>query len=254
MAITTLLAYQVERHRWRWPAGLAVLVTAFFLVIDFAFLGANLFKIADGGWVPLAMAAAILTMMLTWKQGRAILSDRVSAKTIPLAQFMGKLRSDTAERFASRVPGTAVYMSSTPDVAPLALMYNVKYNHIVHDFTVILTVRTDDTPFVPEAERVWLEPLGEGFWRLHGVYGFMEDPDVAKLLAQAEALNPSFRVDLRTATFFLGHETILSVPGPGMARWRERVFGLMARNAANATNFFNLPADRVVQLGAHIEI
>ncbi|MEW5847816.1 MAG: potassium transporter Kup [Myxococcota bacterium] len=254
MSITTVLAYRVVHRRWGWPFALATLVTAVFLVADLAFFGANLFKIAEGGWVPLLLAAVVLTLMTTWKTGRTLLARRISERTTPLWRFMDEVRAEHRELFLSRVPGTAIYMSSTPDVVPLALAYTTRHLRVLHDRVVILTIRTDDTPHVELAERAWVEPLGRGVWRVTGVYGFMEDPDVPELLRHVASLYPELQIDLGRATFFLGHETILASELPGMAKWREHVFALMARNATRATRFFGLPAERVVEVGAYIEI
>ena len=254
MAITTILAYQVTHRRWKWPLGLSIGVTAVFLVADFSFLGANLFKIADGGWVPLAMGAVVLVLMTTWKRGRTLLANRTSQRTIQLSDFMQKVRGNRLETIG-RVPGTAVYMSSTPDLVPLALMYTTRHHHVLHERVVILTIRTDEAPHVPAAERAWVEPLGNEFWRLAAVYGFMEDPDVPSLLRHVAELEPRLDIDPRQATFFLGQETILAGEAPGgMAEWREHLFSFMARNATKATKFFGLPVDRVVEVGTYIEM
>ena len=255
MAITTILAHRVAHRRWKWPFAAATAVTVIFLVMDLSFLGANLFKIADGGWVPLAIAAVILTVMTTWKTGRELLARRTAERTVALTDFMADLRNGHRDVFSTRVPGTAVYMSSTPDVVPLALSYTTKHHHVLHERVVILTVRIDDTPHVDDAERVWVEPLGQAVWRVTGVYGFTEEPDVPELLRLVGELNPELVIDPQAATFFLGQETILaSERQRGMAPWREHLFALLARNATKATRFFGLPADRVVEVGAYLEI
>jgi KUP system potassium uptake protein len=254
MAITTILAHRVAVRRWGWPVAVATLVTAVFLVVDLAFLGANLFKIADGGWVPLAIAGSILILMTTWKTGRKLLGSRTSERTRTLASFMDDVRNEDNPVFMARVPGTAVYMSSTPDVVPLALANTTKHYKVIHERVVILTIRTDDAPHVDLAERAWVEPLGKGFWRVSGVYGFMEDPNVPELLQYVATLQPDLEIDVKEATFFLGQETILAAERPGMAKWREQVFAVMARNATKATRFFGLPTDRVVEVGSYIEL
>lgn len=254
MAITTILAYRVARRRWRWPLPLAALVTGAFLAADLSFFGANLFKFVHGGWVPIVLGVGVLTLMTTWKRGRALLAARTAERTMPLLRFMDDLREKADQMILTRVPGTAVYMSSAPDVVPLALAYTLRHHRVLHERVLILTIRTDDTPRVDVAERVFLEPLGHGFWRVTGIYGFMEDPDVPQLLGLVAALEPQLAIDLEETTFFLGQETILPSDRPGMARWREHLFSAMARNATKATNFFRLPADRVVEVGAYIEI
>ncbi len=255
MAITTILAHRVARRRWGWPAGLAALITGAFLVVDLAFLGANLLKIADGGWVPLALAGVVLLLMTTWKRGRVLLAARTEERTASLSQFMDDVRRGGSDMFIARVPGTAVYMSSTPDTVPLALMYSCRHHRVLHERVVILTIRIDDTPHVDDAERAWVEPLGGGFWRVTGLYGFMEDPDVPSLLGTVASLEPDLEIEVAETTFFLGQETILASDRlPGMSLWRERLFGAMARNATKATRFFGLPPERVVEIGAFIEM
>jgi len=255
MAITTVLAYRVSRRRFGWPRWLAGGVTGLFLIGDLSFLGANLFKIPDGGWVPLLVAGLVLTLMTTWKTGRAVLASRNAQRTVSLSEFMQDVREDPKEVFVARVPGTAVYMSGAPDVVPLPLVYNTRHQHVLHERVVILTVRTDEAPHVDLAERAWVEPLGKGFWRVSGVYGFMEDPDVPDLLRYVAELQPDLDINPREATFFLGQETILASDRPGgMAKWREHLFAALARNATKATRFFGLPPDRVVEVGTYIEM
>jgi KUP system potassium uptake protein len=256
MVITTILAFRVARRRWGWPLALAGGVTFVFLCADLAFLGANLTKVAEGGWVPLAVASGVLLLMTTWKTGRALLARRTADRTVTLSSFMADVRAgDGKAMFLSRVPGTAVYMSSTPDVVPLALMYSCRHHRVLHERVVILTIRTDDTPHVALAERAFVEPLGQGFWRVTGNYGFMESPDVPALLRTVAEIQPDLDVVVRETTFFLGQETILASERlPGMMVWREHVFAAMHRNAAKATSFFGLPPDRVVEIGAHIEL
>jgi KUP system potassium uptake protein len=192
--------------------------------------------------------------MTTWKHGRTLLANRTSQRTIQLSEFMQGLRANQLETVA-RVPGTAVYMSGTPDTVPLALMYTTRHHHVLHERVVILTIRTDEAPHVPAAERAWVEPLGQNFWRIAGVYGFMQDPDVPSLLRHVAELEPRLAIDPRQATFFLGQETILAGEAPGgMAEWREHLFAFMARNATRATKFFGLPTDRVVEVGTYVEM
>lgn len=246
MFITTLLAFMVARRRWGWSLLVVGALTLLFLIADGAFLGANLVKISHGGWFPLVVAAAIFTLMTTWRTGRALLGARVMAEVVPIEDFFELLR---VERIL-RVPGTAVYMTSNPQGTPPALMLNFQHHRAVHEKVVLLTVVTEEVPRVDASERVQVEPLPEGFVRVVAHYGFMESPDVPLLLARKDTPTPP----LQYTTFFLGRETLLAESGRGMSRWRKELFSFMSRNAQRAIAFFNVPPDRVVEVGAQIEL
>jgi KUP system potassium uptake protein len=246
MVITTLLAYVVAKKRWHWSIPLAGGVTLVFLVPDLAFFGANLIKIADGGWFPLFVGGVIFVTMTTWKRGRAILSERFREQMVPLQDFFELIH---VERPA-RVPGMAVFMTSNLEGTPPALMHNFMHNRVVHQRVVLLTVITEEVARVSGAERVTIEELREGFVRVVARYGFMEYPDIPALLAQGTV--PDYA--LEHTTFFLGRETLLASERPGMAIWRERIFAVMARNAQPATLFFGIPTDRVLEIGTQIEL
>jgi KUP system potassium uptake protein len=245
MVITTVLAYRVAHRDWKWGA-LAVAATAVFLVIDLLFFGANAVKFVDGGWFPLAVAAGVFVLMTTWKRGRAILADRYVEKAIPWNELV-ELVAD-----AHRVPGTAVYMTSSFEGAPPALVQNTRHNHVVHERVVLLTIETLEMPRVAEAERLRVERLDNGFVRLAGRYGFSESPSVPELLRVAAAQGVDVEMD--KTTFFLGRETLLATLRPGMALWRERLFATMSRNAHRATAYFDIPPDRVMEVGSQIEL
>jgi KUP system potassium uptake protein len=246
MIITTLLAYFVARHLWHWKLPAALGLTAAFLVIDVAFFGANIIKIADGGWVPLVIAGAVFLLMTTWKRGRTLLGEYLRERIVPLVDLFELMFMERP----ARVPGTAVFMTSNPEGTPPALMQNFLHNHVVHDQVVLLTIMTEESARVPYERRVEVEQLEHGFVRMIARYGFMEEPDLVALLARDDTPTPP----IDHTTFFLGRETILPSTIGDMARWRGRLFSVMARNAAQATAFFNIPHDRVFEVGAHVEL
>jgi KUP system potassium uptake protein len=248
MAITTLLFYFVARERWRWSVWRAGLLTAGFLVIDIAFWGANLLKIPHGGWFPLVVGAVVFTLLTTWKRGRLVLAKRMRDLTIPRDVFLENL----AEHPPHRVPGTAVFMYSSTTRTPPALLHNLKHNKVLHERLVFLGIRTEEVPVVLPEERARVEALGRGMWQVVLRYGFMEDADVPAALRAIEHDGLEFK-PLDT-TYFLGRETLIAKKRPGMALWRERLFTVMARNARPATAFFRLPPNRVVELGAQVEL
>lgn len=248
MAVTTLLAYGISRDALGWSAGKARLATAFFLAIDLVFIGANLAKIPHGGWVSLSVAAAAFTAMTTWRRGRRILSKRLEADTLPLDVFL----DGVARKPRLRVPGTAIFMDRVSSGTPPALLQNLRHNKAMHERVLFLTVATEPVPFVSRRRRVEVEALKEGFFRITLRYGFMQDPDVPRALEGVKIggrkLNPM------DTTFFLGRETLIPHGALGMAVWRERLFALMSRNSTSAMAFFRLPPNRVVELGAQIEL
>jgi len=246
MVITTVLAYWVARHRWAWSRAAALSLTAVFLVVDLAFFGANIVKIADGGWVPLLAAGAVFTVMTTWKRGRQQLGERMRSRIVPLTDFFAGIDAGDP----ARAPGTAVFMSSNPAGTPPALLQNFLHNHVVHERVILLTIVTEESARVADTERVEVEELGHGFVRVIAHYGFMEEPDIRAVLARPDV--PAPPVD--QVTFFLGRETLLSTEQSDMPRWRTNLFALMTRNAAQATSFFRIPAARVFEVGSQIEL
>ena len=248
MVITVLLLYVVMTERWKWPKAVALSVTAIFLVIDVAFLGANLLKVVQGGWLPLAIAAFIFTLMTTWKTGRRLVAERMNERAFPLADFMAAVSVTPP----LRVPGTAVFMTAQQSGTPPALAHNLRYNKILHEHVVVLTVGTAQTPHLSDNDRLTVEHLGHGLFNVRVQYGFMEDPNVPAALAQARG--QGLEMNEEDVVYFLGRETIIVTPRKGMAIWREKLFVLMARNAVRATAFFRLPAERVVELGVQVEM
>jgi KUP system potassium uptake protein len=249
MVITTIIFYVVTRELWGWKRWLSLSLCIAFLVVDLAFFGSSLIKIEHGGWFPLLVALAIYTLMSTWRRGRKILAARLHDRTLPVAQFL----QDEALDELPRVPGTAVFMTGNPyGSIPPALLHNIRHNRILHERVVLLTVVTEEVPRVDPADRLEVEGLGQGFFRLVAHYGFMESPHVPNLLSGVEA--PGFDVDPRRASYFLGREKLIPTAKPGMALWREKVFALMSRNAQGATAYYHLPSNQVVELGAQVEI
>ncbi|MDQ3197882.1 MAG: potassium transporter Kup [Verrucomicrobiota bacterium] len=249
MLITTILFYLVARHRWNWPAVAAFPVAAFFILIDLAFFGANMLKIAHGGWFPIIISGVILFLMLTWRKGRRVLRDHLGGVCIPLAALLPDLKS---KRIA-RVAGTAIYMSGNRHGTPLALLHNLKHNKVVHDRVILLTVRTAEVPYLTNLkDRVSLEKLEEGFWRAQIHFGFMEKPDVPAALALVK--ESDLRLDPMRTTYFIGRETILATRKQGLSPWRGTVFAWMTRNSGDVTSYFCLPPNGVVELGARVEV
>jgi len=248
MVITVLLLYVIMRERWRWPAWVAASLMLIFLSVDLAFFGANALKLMQGGWVTLAVATLIFTLMTTWRTGRRLVAEQLTARAIPLDDFIASV----AALRPVRVPGTAVFMTAQPTGTPPALAHNLRYNKVLHAHVVVLTVSTAQRPHLADDERVSVEALGHDLFNVRVQYGFMEDPDVPAALLQART--QGLALDSGDLTYFLGRETIIVTRRKGMATWRERLFVLMARNAVRATAFFRLPPERVVELGVQVEM
>jgi KUP system potassium uptake protein len=249
MVITTILFHEVARDRWKWNTVAAGLLAAVFLVIDLAFFGANIIKVGQGGWLPLVIAGFIFTLLITWKRGRSILAERIQEEAQPLDHFLKALESMRI----TRVPGTAIFMSGTASKAPPALMHNIEHNKVLHQLVIFVTVKTEQVPHIADDKRLVIEHFGEGMYRVKAHYGFMEEPNIPKVLEGAAGRQLP-RIDPHDITYFLGRETIISTSRRGMARWREKVFALMARNATTATAYFGIPPGRVVELGEQIEL
>ena len=249
MLITTILFYLVARRRWHWPFAIALPVAAFFITIDLAFFGSNMLKIAHGGWFPLLVSGAIIFLMLTWRKGRRVLRERLGGVCLPLDHFLPGLK----EQNVRRVPGTAVFMSGNRFGTPLALLHNLKHNKVLHDQVLLLTVRTEEVPYLTDLrDRIALEKLEEGFWRAQVHFGFMEKPDVPAALERLQ--QSSLRFDPMRTTYFIGRETVLSTSKGGLSLWRGALFAWMTRNAGDVTSYFCLPPNGVVELGARVEV
>jgi KUP system potassium uptake protein len=249
MVITTVLAGVVSRTRFGWSLLAAAAVTAGFLVFDLAFFGANLAKIAHGGWFPLAVAAVAFTVMTTWRRGRELLNVRLRGPLVTVEEF----RKEAAASQHVSVPGTAVYLSIIPELIPGALRHNFDHNRVLHECVVLLTIVTHEIPHIAEKERVEIQPIDECFHRSLRHYGYMEEPDVPKALRSLSP--PGFACDPENVSYFLGKESIIPAENrPGMALWREKLFALMTRNAFSAMRAFDLPPERSIEIRGHIEI
>ncbi len=248
MLMTTLMFYVMSREVWRWSFLKATVVVVLFLAMDVPFFIANAMKIKNGGWIPLATAAVLFLLMSTWKRGREILSKRMQEKSVPLNILMADLAADPP----LRVPGVAVFMSGNPGGTPPALVHNLAHNKVLHERVVFLTVVTDEVPHVPPDERVKVKHLGKGFHSVNARYGFMEDPSMQDIIDRCRERR--LEIPLEGTTFFLGREELVSTERPGMARWRERLFAFMSRNALRATAFFQIPATQVFEVGAQVEL
>jgi KUP system potassium uptake protein len=247
MAITTMLFAVVARTQWGWPLWRVVTLTSCFFVFDFAFLGANALKIEQGGWVPLAIALSILTLMTTWKRGRAILAEIMLRSSMPLDLLL----ADIGRKRVHRVPGTAVFLTSVTDGAPVVLLHHLKHNKVLHQQVVLLSIVSADVPEVEDSERLQVTPLEHGFFRVTAEYGFMETPNVPRVLAMSERFG--LRARPGDTSYFLGRERLIATGRSPMVRWRKKLFSFLSRNARSATEFFGIPPNRVVELGAQIE-
>jgi KUP system potassium uptake protein len=247
MMIDSCLIGVVLFSLWKWKPWFGIPVLAALLLVDFAYLAANLTKVPDGGWFPLLMGFVIFTLLTTWARGRALMIARMREATMPVDVFVR-----SAAGSATRVPGTAVFMTSSAHGVPHALLHNLKHNKVLHERVILLTVKIEDVPYLDQSKRLFLEDLGQGFWRLVVRYGFMDDPDVPAALARTTECGPSFK--MMETSFFLARQTLIASPRPGMALWREKLFAWMLRNAESAMEFFRLPTNRVVELGSQVEI
>ena len=249
MAITTVLAWVVMWHRWRRSyAYIGSLLAVLALVVDLTFFSSNMLKIASGGWFPLLMALAIFILLTTWKRGREVLMERLQADAMPLDLFIDGIGED----YPIRVPGTAVFMTSNGDGVPHALLHNLKHNKVLHERVVLLTVITEDIPYVTDTDNVEIIDLSKNFFRMTIKYGFKDEPEVPAVLEHCQRYGLGF--DLMDTSFFLSRETLVAAAVPGMAVWREKIFVAMSKNAQRATEFFKIPTNRVVELGSQVEL
>jgi KUP system potassium uptake protein len=248
MFINTLLAYVVARRLWKWRIWRIVVVLVPISCIDTVFLASNLLKVAEGAWLPLAFGAALVVVMWTWSRGVRILTDKTRADSVPLDDLVASLTA----RPPHRAPGTAMFLTANRDLAPVALLHNLKHNKVLHQNNVIVTVETAETPRVREADRIRIEPVGGDFKRLILRYGFMESPNLPKTLAHCRKMGLKF--DIMSTSFFLGRRTIVPDAASGMPLWQDRIFIFLMKNAANPTDFFKIPPGRVVELGTQITV
>jgi KUP system potassium uptake protein len=247
MAIDTVLISVVLRQMWNWNRAFVIGLLVLFFTVDFAYLSANLLKIPAGGWFPLLVGAIAFTFLTTWAKGRKLMIDRMNEASLPMEIFIKSAASS-----AARVPGTAVFMTSSASGVPHALLHNLKHNKVLHERVILLTVRIEDIPYVTEEKRLENKDYGAGFFRVVLRYGFMEEIDVPAALAQLKGIGPQCK--MMDTSFFLARQTLIASSRPGMAIWREKLFAWMLRNAESAMEFFKLPTNRVVELGSQVEI
>ena len=248
LTIDSLLIYVVLTRLWRWNHWLALAIIVPLLTVDLLFLASNALKIPEGGWFPIAIGAAAFTLLTTWKRGRAILRERLMQETMPLDLFITSID----ENPPPRVPGTAVFLTSTEGRVPHALLHNLKHNKVLHERVVLLTLKTRDIPRVARADRMKIQALACNFHQIEAHYGFMEDQDIPALLEECGRRGMPF--DMMDTSFFASRETLIPSVAPGMALWREKLFVSMSKNATKATEYFRIPTNRVVELGTQVEL
>ena len=249
MIVTTAFIWMIAQHRWNWSALRANLVFGGFAVIDLAFLASNALKIDHGGWFPLLFGAAVYTMLATWKRGRTLLRRQLEEHALNLQDFVSSLSTYPP----TRVEGTAIYLTPSSTTVPHALLHNLKHNKVLHERVIFLSAQTMDVPHVPPEQGVKLTPLEEGIYLLHVELGFQDEPDVQRILKEVERLY-GMEFQLMETSFFLARQTIIPSKLPGMAVWREVLFSWMSRNAQDASDYFRIPPNRVVELGTQVEI
>jgi KUP system potassium uptake protein len=248
MVTTTALAFFVVWKLWRWPLWAALALVCAFLSVDVGFFIANLYKVLDGGWVPLTLAGTMFILMWTWSRGSAILTARTHRDSIPMSDLVKMLEKSKPVR----VPGTAVFLTNDPTSAPSSLMHNLKHNKVLHERVVLLNVRTETTPRVAAANRYEMTSLSPDFKLVTLHFGYMEQPHIPRALAAMR--KAGLKYDIMTTSFFMGRRTLKRAPNSGMPQWQDRLFIAMTRQAASAPDFFNLPSDRVVELGAQMKV
>jgi KUP system potassium uptake protein len=248
MLVDTALFYVIIRYLWRRPLWQAAGAAAAFGVIDVIFVGANLLKIPDGAWAPLVLGAGLLVIMFTWTRGTQTLAEKTRRDSVPMAELSEILRA----RGPHRVPGTAVFLTSDPEIAPVALMHNLKHNKVLHEKNIILSVNAMEIPRVRDEDRVRIEPIDDDFKKVIVSYGFMESPNIPKALGLCRKQGVKF--DIMATSFFLGRRSVVPSPQSGMPLWQDKLFIFLMKNAANPTDFYRIPPGRVVELGTQVTV
>ena len=248
MLITTILTFYVVRYAWNYPLSLCIAATGIFFVVDFAFFASNLMKLFAGGWFPLLIGGAVFTLMMTWKEGRGLLNDKLRSDAIDLPSFLDAVFVSPP----ARVEGTAVFLTAEPATVPNAMLHNLKHNKVLHQQNLFVTVRYHEVPWIGMNKRLEIEPLGHDCWQVIVHYGFKNDLDVPKALQQIRGRG--CELEAMTTSYFLSRDTVIPTLGSGMAPWREKLFAQMHHNASGAADFLSLPNNSVVELGSKIEI
>ena len=248
MLITTILTFYVIRYGWKYPLALCIAATSVFFIVDFAFFASNLMKLFAGGWFPLVIGGGVFTLMITWKEGRRLLNEKLRSDAIDLPGFLDSVFVSPPQRVA----GTAVFMTAEPGIVPNALLHNLKHNKVLHEQNVFVTVRNHEVPWIGMDKRLEVESLGHDCWQVNVHYGFKNDLDLPKALQQIK--NRGCQLEPMTTSYFLSRDTVIPSIGTGMSQWREKLFAQMHHNASGAADFLNLPNNSVVELGSKIEI
>jgi len=248
MLITTTLTFFVIRYAWNYPLALCVAATALFFVVDLAFFASNMMKLFEGGWFPLLIAAGVFSLMLTWKDGRRLLNQKLKTDAIDLGSFLEAVFVSPP----ARVEGTAVFLTAEPGTVPNAMLHNLKHNKVLHEINLFVTVRNHEIPWIGMDKRLEIESLGHDCWQVMVNYGFKNDPDLPKALQNLKGRG--CEIEAMTTSYFLSRDTVVPSIGSGMAMWREKLFAQMHLNASGAADFLNLPSNSVVELGSKIEI
>jgi len=248
MLITTILTFYVIRYGWKYPLGLCIAATGVFFIVDFAFFASNLMKLFAGGWFPLLIGGAVFTLMITWKEGRYLLNEKLRADAIDLPSFLDAVFVSPP----ARVEGTAVFLTAEPGSVPNALLHNLKHNKVLHAQNLFVTVRNHEIPWIGMHKRLEIESLGHDCWQVNVHYGFKNDLDLPKALQQIKGRG--CELESMTTSYFLSRDVVIPTIGSGMAPWREKLFAQMHHNASGAADFLNLPNNSVVELGSKIEI
>ena len=248
MFVDTLLFFYIVRYMWKRPVWQAVMASAAFGALDIVFITSNLLKFFSGAWLPLVLGAGMVVIMWTWTRGAGILADKTRRESVPLSELADILKA----RAPYRAPGTAIFLTSDPDTAPVALMHNLKHNKVLHEKNIILTVSTAETPRVRDDDRVRIVPVNDDFKTVMISYGFMETPNVPKALGLCRKQGLKF--DIMATSFFLGRRSVVASATSGMPLWQDKLFIFLMRNAANPTDFYKIPPGRVVEMGAQVTV
>ncbi|MQX95856.1 potassium transporter Kup [Sinorhizobium medicae] len=251
MVIDTILAFEFVRRQWGWPALTAIAVLLPLFSLELVFLGANLLKVHHGGYVPILIASTLITMMWTWRKGVSLLREKTARQDVPLSQFMAMVERKS-EHTPVEVPGTAIFLTATPDTTPAVLLHNIKHNHVLHQHNVILTIKTARVPYVPEKDRYTITNLSDRFSLLELRFGFMDDQNVSRALARCR--KEGFKFEIMSTSFYLGRRKLIADPQSGLPQWQDKLFIAMADSAIDPTEYFHLPPNRVVELGEQVII